>query len=161
MIMAFEELQEKIKEEYNEISFFSFLKKNMFCNNNDNFKTINSLQFGLNSFEYVSKHPNTDLEKHYIKELLHIQIQNEVNAFLEKTKEFHEPIIDSKEKIIIGSNGKYENASVFKVSIEEDVCINKNKFNVDDFEIVIGDFREIGLFESENANIKSFIIIDY
>jgi len=159
--MTFEELQEKIKVEYNKISFFSFLKKNMFCNNNDNFKTINSLQFGLNSFEYVSKHPNTDLEKCYIKELLHIQIQNEVNAFLEKTKEFHEPIVDNKEKIIIGGNGKYKNASVFKVNIEEDVCIDKNKFNVDDFEIVIGDFREIDLDHLDNASIKSFIIIEY
>jgi hypothetical protein len=158
--MTFEELQGKINVEYNKISFFSFLKRNMTNKNSDKFKTITSLQFGLNSFEYVSKHPNTDLEKYYVKELLYIQIQNEVNAFLEKTKEFHEPIVDDKEKIIIGQ-GKYKNASVFKVNIEEDVCIDKNKFNVDDFEIVTGDFREIDLNHLDNASIKSFIIIEY
>jgi len=155
----FEALSKKIEDEYNKSSLFPFLAKYAQGCPGNKTETIKTEKIGLKSFNHVLNHPNTDLEKHYIKEILGILAQNELKAILPFLEKIKIDIEDSKENIIIGRNPKdIANADKFRCETNL-ICLRKKDIFVDDHEIVISDFRGISLGQDYDSKIGSFIIV--
>jgi len=120
-------MKDKLEQEYEKKGLFSFLSKNTLGNS---VHTHNVLIQGPNlvSSEYVLEHPNSDLEKYYVKEIINILVQEEIKQFLPKLKEISVPVDDSQDNIIFtNKKSTYQHAKVFYCAIENDFCIPRNK----------------------------------
>ena len=71
--MDFEALSNRMREEYNKSSLFPFLAKHANGCPSGREETIKTDAIELKHSDYILKHPDTYLEKHYIKESKIIQ----------------------------------------------------------------------------------------
>tara|TARA_Y100000034_G_C6861231_1_gene391981 strand:+ start:803 stop:1282 length:480 start_codon:yes stop_codon:yes gene_type:complete len=147
----------KLKKEYNLQSLFVFLKEN--CKgNSENIEVIKTEELMLNSFNYVLEHPNTDLEKYYIKEIVNIIVQMEIRTLLPFLEKCNVNLVDEQGKVVIG-RVKTSQAKFFHYLLDEPICLDLNKIYVDDSEMVMSDFSVMN-FEAEcDTTINSFIMI--
>ena len=154
--MKYENLAKKIKQEYEKEGFFPFLAKNAEGTLTKT-TTINTDRTPINHSDYISKHPNSDLEKHFIKEILSIITFNEVLKTIKflKTRELE----DSEENIIIGKTDQIKKAAYFEFPLEKPICIRKKDIYVEDHELIISDFERINLGQNADSEIKSFILL--
>lgn len=122
--------RQKLQEEYGKNGLFSDLK----INKTENSKPSNTITIkgpNLECFEYVLKHPNTDLERIYIKELVNIVKQYELEKIMPKLNKIKTPIKDYESNIIFtNTKNKYKKAKIVYCSINKDLCIPKNKLLV-------------------------------
>lgn len=156
-----EELNKKIIIEYEKVGLFPFLKKH--CKelvDYNNEIQITTKHFGLSEIENIFKHPDTDLEKYYIREIVNIVKQNEIKTIYPYLAKFKIDIIDSNENIIIGQN-KYNKAIFFEANVA-DICIPTSKLSFGKNYIGLSNLEsvQLGLGSSYPSGISSFITIN-
>jgi hypothetical protein len=148
-------MKDKLETEYENKGLFPFLALNM---QGDSKHSHNLLIQGpkLVSSDYVLDHPDTDLERVYVEEIINILVQEEVKQIIPKLKEIIIPIGDFKENIILTSKkNTYQEAKVFYCSIEEDVCIPRNKIFIKSYlsSLVLVDDKKIVSAAWLNLNV--------
>jgi len=148
--------KEKLELEYENKGLFPFLAKQS-KGENTKIESIKIKPLHLISLKYILEQPNTDIEKHYIKELLNLIMQHELEKILPF---FKNEVVDSEENIILTRNvKKYDFAKTFLCPVDEDVCISRNKLFVDDYGLLIADYNAIDLDLYGDTNVSSFIMI--
>jgi hypothetical protein len=152
-----EEIISKIEEEYQKKSLFAFLKENS-KGNSQNIKVIKTKPLMLNSFNYVLKHPNTDSEKYYIKEIVNLLVQTEIKTLLPFLEKHKEKVADEPGKIIIGRM-KTSQAKFFHYLLDDPFCFDLNNIYVDDAEMLISDFSVLNIEQGYDTDIGSFIML--
>ncbi len=143
----------KLEQEYNKKGLFAFLTLNS-TGKTKYYQRLFIKGPELVSADYVLEHPNTNLEKYYIKEIVNILVQEEIKQIIPSLKEITIDINDSEENIILTSKKDYyEKAKVFHCLVEEDLCFPRNKISVDSY------FAGLQLFE--HTRITSTAEIDF
>ena len=152
-----EKFKHKLKDEYNKQSLFAFLKENC-TGNSEDIKVIKTEPLMLNSFNYVLKHPDTDLEKHYIREIVNLLVQTEIRILLPFLEKHKEEVVDQPGKVVIGPV-KTSQAKFFHYLLDEPICFDLSKIHVDDSEMLLSDFSELNFNQGYDTDIGSFIMI--
>ncbi|MCC7574862.1 hypothetical protein KO361_04690 [Candidatus Woesearchaeota archaeon] len=145
---------EKLKEEYEAKGLFSFLAKQSLGETNDTHRLVVEGP-KLVSFEYVLKHPDSDLERIYVAELVNLLVQEELKRIMPKLKEIAIPVIDSEDNIVFTrKKNKYEKSKIFYCFIDEDLCIPRNKIAVKEYLPSIVLTQDNKLTSTTEINIK-------
>jgi hypothetical protein len=155
--MNHEKFEQKLKEEYDKHSLFAFLKEKGKGNSED-IKVIKSEPMMLNSFNYVLKHPDTDLEKYYIKEMVNLLLQNEIRVLLPFLEKYNEEMVDEAGKVVIGRI-KTSQAKFFYYWIDEPLCFDLSKIYVDDSELLLSDYSNLNFDQGYDTELCSFMMI--
>lgn len=148
------------EDEYQKNSFFSFLKKHA-KGQSDNVKMFKTERIGLKSFDYVKKHPKSDIEKWYIKEIVNILSQAEVRTLLDFLKKKAVTLDDDENNLIICSAGSnnFKKANVFIYPLEEPLCIPRNSIYVDDNGLLLSDHSVHSFKMCYDTEIGSFVVV--
>jgi hypothetical protein len=155
--MNHETFVQKLKEEYNKQSLFAFLKEKSKGNSED-IEVIKTESLMLNSFNYVLKHPDTDLEKYYIKEIVNLLVQTEIRTLLPFLEKYKCEMVDEPGKVVIG-RVKTSQAKFFHYLLDEELCFDLSKIYVDDSEMLVSDFSNLNFDQGYDTDIGSFIMI--
>ena len=138
--MDFEALSNRMREEYNKSSLFPFLAKHANGCPSGREETIKTDAIELKHSDYILKHPDTYLEKHYIKEILGILAQNELKKILPFLEKIKTQMVDSENNIVIGKiMENIAKADMFECNIEP-MCIRKKDIFVYETLMFISDF---------------------